>query len=115
METLKTHLKRILRENSKIKKWDVPKDYFNWGRDPRHIIDNTEKIPSISFSGRNVSLKRFIVFVFKKISLESFVVTIFKKRCSFFEETYQLMSNADAKRLFAELVLMKMINEEKMR
>jgi FkbM family methyltransferase len=119
MQNLKPHLKRIIRENSKTKEWEVPQDYFSWGRDPRHAIDNTEKMPSTPSGTRNLSFKGSIIDALnkalKRIKMEPSVLQKFNKQYSSFEETYQLMADESSKQLFAELILMKLVGEKKMR
>ena len=114
MKNLRFEIQQILLENSKIDKWDVPKDYFSWGRDPRHTIDNTEKMPEPKRK-MSTSLKRLVLRVLRKISGKPSVLSRFDKDYSDFEETYQLMTNRSSKRLFAELILIKIIGENKMR
>ncbi|WP_288371800.1 FkbM family methyltransferase [uncultured Algoriphagus sp.] len=114
MKNLRFEIEQILQNTSKIKEWDIPKDYFNWGKDPRHVVDNTEKMP-VNPNLKKKSLKKKITGELKKLFFKLPPLVIFDSRYSDFEETYLLMGNESSKRLFAELVLMMIIGENKMR
>lgn len=41
MGTLESHITTIINEKLKQDEMSVPLDYFSWGRDRRHNVDNT--------------------------------------------------------------------------
>lgn len=118
MKNLKSQIVKILKENNKKKPEDVLKDYFSWGRDSRHIVDNTETMPSSFANAKNLSLSRFIrkntIKFSMAVGFKPIILFYFKRIYSSFDETYQLMSDEYSKRLFAELILMALVKEKYM-
>lgn len=99
--TINTLIDKIINEKT-IK---IPLvDYFSWGRDKRHNVDNTERLPEESI-GNNDRLE---------INKKDIIIQ-FNERYATFGCTYELMSDEYSKNLFAELILMKIISEKNMR
>jgi len=119
MKNLELHVSDII--NNKLGKndFDTPVDYFSWGRDSRHLVDDTERLPNIpikdNFFFAGVA-RKFVSFVIGRVIYKNRVAIIyrFRKRYALFDEAYQLMSDEYSKNLFAELILMKLLSEKNM-
>lgn len=112
MNELESHLRSLMLTRMGRKKKDVPRDYFNWGRDPRHIVERTERLPVIESQKKYViKTLQYLnsVFCFKNLVLSRFHHTFAK-----FEKSYLLMTDQYSKNLFAELILMKLVTEKNM-
>lgn len=115
MNKLRAEVEKVFDQNSSTSKFDVSKDYFNWGRDKRHMVDDTEKMPTSPGSMRRFSLQRLLLKVVRRIRSKTFVMFRFDKQFAAFDETFQLMSNNSSKHLFAELILIRLVGEGNMR
>jgi FkbM family methyltransferase len=121
MKNLELHVSEIISNKLKKNDFDAPPvDYFSWGRDSRHLVDNTERLPSIpvkeNFSMK-VAARRLVSFVMGRVLRKNKAVIIyrFRKQYASFDKTYQLMSDKYSKNLFAELTLMMLLSEKSMR
>jgi FkbM family methyltransferase len=121
MKNLELHVSEIIRNKLKKNDFDAPPvDYFSWGRDGRHVVDDTERLPSLSVK-KNFSMeaaaKGLVSFVMGRVLRKNRAAIIyrFRKQYASFDETYQLMSDKYSKNLFAELILMKLLSEKSMR
>lgn len=95
---------------------ELPFDYFNWGRDPRHAMDNNEILGSMPEVKNLIKrhVKRLFNFFQERFMARSFYKNQIKK-FNDFDETYQLMSDEDSKRLFSQLLSMKVLGEKSYR
>jgi FkbM family methyltransferase len=117
MKDLESHISEIIQDKLKQDNWNVPLDYFSWGRDSRHIVDNTERLPDIPSQKRRArkAIKEFVAFLTGFAGYRKEILLQFRKRYASFDKSYQLMSDQYSRNLFAELVLMKLVSEKKMR
>jgi len=115
MSTLEENVNRILKDIAVSDKQSIIIDYFSWGRDKRHIVDDTETLASLPFSQQKNRLIGVIKRILKRVKMTSSPMRTFKRHYSSFETTYQLMSNMTSKQLFAELIVMSLVGERKMR
>lgn len=108
MNSLQQKISSIIRANSDSRN-DVALDYFSWGRDERHVVDNTEKMPPIKTAKSKFKdlLRPFYRYLFRdKVGhIESY---------SKFNDSYLLMSDDYSKNLFAELLAMQLLGERNM-
>jgi FkbM family methyltransferase len=88
---------------------DLTLDYFSWGRDKRHVVDNTEKMPPILTTR---TLLRGLLRLFRRCLSEPKVEGI--EKYEQFNESYLLMSDEYSKNLFVELLAMQMLGETRM-
>ncbi|HFQ5588168.1 TPA: FkbM family methyltransferase [Vibrio vulnificus] len=90
------------------------RDYFSWGQDTRHKVDNTEVMPTPPKQKNIVrrTLARWREHYQK--NSKSGILRHFRRRYSQFEASYQLMSDEASKRLFAELLLVAIISDKRM-
>ncbi len=105
-----THLKKIV---NKTKNYgEVDTDYFSWGRDSRHVVDNSEDI-LFNKANRNPILKKITNFLSfhlrKNKSSLSFLENKFKK----FLPTYNLLSDDYSKNLYCEILISRYFGESK--
>lgn len=117
MKNLESHIAEIIHEKLRQNSLDVPLDYFSWGRDSRHIVDNTERLPaplSQKQLVRKVARKLYSIAM-KIINYRKDILSQFRKRYASFEQSYQLMSDQYSRNLFAELILMMLVSEKNMR
>ena len=84
-------------------------DYFSWGRDKRHMVDNTEKMPSPDKA--KIQLKKILRSLHQKFWMRKIKGI---DRYALFDDSYQLMSDEYSKNLFVELLAMQILGEEKM-
>ena len=109
METLKLAITEIAQYNLERDSWDVPLDYFNWGRDSRHRVDNKERLPDRlsqkAIIRRTVRKIRSFIgrAVFRNARQE--ILSQFRMHYESFDESYQLMSDQYSRNLFAELII----------
>jgi FkbM family methyltransferase len=96
----------------------LPKDYFNWGRDNRHMVDNSERLDKVPITE---NIKFFLRPIYRFIKYSSFGLPI-KSRFSSklmkyesFNMPYLLLSNNQSKELFSELLVMQILGEERFR
>ncbi len=62
-------------KKKKIEK--TPQDYLSWGRDSRHRLDNSEKMPSLP-SRKPFFLRKIIAFKFKtRLKRKKIILPIF--------------------------------------
>ena len=119
METLELAITEIAQYNLERDSWDIPLDYFNWGRDSRHRVDNKERLPDRlsqkAIIRRTVRKIRSFIgrVVFRKARQK--ILSQFRMHYESFDESYQLMSDQYSRNLFAELIFMKLVSEKGMR
>ncbi|QYA27088.1 FkbM family methyltransferase [Gramella sp. MT6] len=115
---LKTHFNSVLDDTLERNLNDTPKDYFSWGRDSRHRLDNSEKMPWLpqikQFTLRKIASKIKSRLKRKRYSKKD-VVANFNEKYSCFENSYQLMSDNYSRQIFTELILMAIVKENRMR
>lgn len=87
---------------------DLILDYFSWGRDKRHVVDNTEKMPTVRTA--RSALKRLLRLFRRHLSSPN--VEGLKKYAEF-NESYLLMSDEYSKNLFVELLVMQLLGEKR--
>ena len=90
----------------------LPKDYFSWGRDKRHKVDDTEKLDVVPGLENAKSLLRSTYKFFKYFSI-GYTAKLGKYET--FNTSYLLMSNSESRELFSELLVMQMLGEERFR
>lgn len=96
-------------ESSKLDEGeDLILDYFSWGRDKRHVVDDTEKMPTVRTA--RGALKRLIRLFQRHLS--SPTVEGIKKYAEF-NDSYSLMSDEYSKNLFVELLVMQLLGEKR--
>ena len=112
---LESHVTQLIENINKQKNWGVPADYFNWNRDNRHKVNDTETwgIPHFPKDFLNDLFKKIRPFFFRRIN-EIEVLSQFRKQYASFDESYRLMSDCYSQNLFAELILMKLVSEKNM-
>ncbi len=117
MDNLDSRVRDILQSKIQKNALDAPRDYFNWGRDSRHIVDDTEQLPETPSSAQILSkiARELYGFLIGTTKSQKLILHRYKKIFSTFDETYQLMSDDYSRRLFAELILMKIMHEKNMR
>lgn len=116
MSKLESHIQKIIDIKLDQKNWEVPKDYFNWGRDKRHQVDDTEtlsSIPSPKSLLKKIAIKIILISFLR--NNKKFILFRFRRRFKEFSKSYELMSDEKSKILFAELILMLLVSEHKMR
>lgn len=116
MQNLETHITEILRGGFKQNRTAIPRDYFSWGRDRRHTVDDTERLPGLP--SPQLLLTRIPA---KAISAAimitrspALILWRFQKHYASFDRSYQLMSDRSSRELFAELILIKLLSEREM-
>ena len=118
MNDLRSAISGVATENLSRRNWTTPIDYFSWGRDGRHRVDDTESLPDAPREEAKPSLKRRVRLFLKAMRQRDHVDEILQRfgdDYERFEETYQLISDQPSRRLFAELILMKIISEQNAR
>ena len=96
-------------ESSKLSEnEDLILDYFSWGRDKRHAVDNTEKMPTVR-TAKSV-LKSLLRFFQRCLSGPKVEGT---EKYGQFNESYLLMSDEYSQNLFVELLAMQMLGEKR--
>ena len=97
-------------------KQNLPLDYFNWGRDPRHLVDNTEALPTLPQAKNFLKkyLKEFLQILKRKLMVRNYYLNQLK-RYNGFNETYSLMSDEYSRTLFSELLSMQILGEKEFR
>ena len=117
MKNLESHITAIIHEKLKRDGWSIPLDYFSWGRDSRHIVDNTERLPSLTSQKQFVrkAVRKLGYFIMGLINYRKGILSRFRNRYALFDKSYQLMSDQYSSNLFAELILMKLVSEKNMR
>ena len=122
MESLELAITELARNNLERDSWDTPLDYFSWGRDSRHLVDNTEALPGNPVHVVRKIINRKLIRSVQAILRKSVptnplkhTLSNFRKYYSSFDETYQLMSDQYSRNLFAELVFMQLVQEKNMR
>jgi FkbM family methyltransferase len=119
METLELAITEIAQYNLERDSWDVPLDYFNWGRDSRHRIDNKERLPD-RLSQKAIirrTMRQIRSFIGRAVfrNARQEILSQFRMHYESFDESYQLMSDQYSRNLFAELIFMKLVSEKGMR
>ena len=118
MENLESAVTEIAKENLGRDAWDIPLDYFSWGRDSRHRVDNTEHPPE-KHSPENIVRRAvrktgsFIKGIFR--NPQKLVLSQFRMHYASFDKSFQLMSDPYSRNLFAELIFMRLVSEKGMR
>lgn len=115
MTALESHINAIA-ESKLDRDFGIPVDYFSWARDPRHVIADTEAMPTEP--RRKRWLRRAIRDWRARLRNKSDVDVLlggFHDHYTEFESTYQLMSDQYSRELFAELIVMKLVGEERLR
>ena len=118
MNKLEMHIFKIINDKLDKNRFATPVDYFSWGRDSRHIVDDTEELPVVPDNDNLFvdSFKKIASLVIKGLLPKQVSIRYqFRKRYASFEKSYLLMSDQFSKNLFAELVLMKLVSEKNMR
>ena len=108
MNTLQQNISSKI-ESAKLSEGeDLIVDYFSWGRDKRHVVDNTEKMPTVR-TARSVlkSLFRFFQRYLSEPNVEGI------EKYGQFNESYLLMSDEYSQNLFVELLVMQMLGEKR--
>jgi FkbM family methyltransferase len=96
-------------ESSKLSEGeDLILDYFSWGRDKRHVIDNTEKMPTVRIAK---GVLKSLLRLFQRCLSGSKVQGI--EKYGQFNESFLLMSDEYSKNLFVELLVMQMLGEKR--
>ncbi|WP_298844413.1 FkbM family methyltransferase [uncultured Roseobacter sp.] len=106
--------------------WDVPEDYFSWGRDKRHLLDDSEALAEEPVHNEKKPmikrLARTVRYALRKLRGSNIqdrdpqgFEDLLRIRYASFASTYDLMSNEASKTLFAELIYMKIVGPENMR
>jgi len=117
MENLEAAISEIAQSNLGRKTWDVPLDYFSWGRDNRHRIGNTElpekSVPEPIIRKAKRKLGAFVKGVFS--NPERSLLSRFRRQYASFDPSYRLMSDPYSRNLFAELIYMRLVTEKRMR
>ena len=91
MENLELHIKGIINEKLNRDSWGVPLDYFSWGRDTRHIVDNTERLPTYTSQKqlfRKVA-KNVYFFLMGLVGSEKGILSRFRDRYASFDKSYR--------------------------
>ena len=90
----------------------LPSDYFSWGRDQRHAVDDTEKLDLVP---RIESIKGLLGAIYRRLrrSVRRYTLTLGKYES--FNGSYLLMSDEASRRLFSELLVMQIRGEERYR
>lgn len=93
------------------------KDYFSWGRDARHKVDNTEKLSILPRGKRSIKrLTSILLEIYSKKSKRDqthYAISKFREKYQDFEQSYRLMSNNSSRELFCELIAMQIIGEKR--
>jgi len=113
LRNLELHIKEILQENLGRDDWEIPLDYFSWGRDSRHVVDDTERLPNERLLRKAV--RKLNGLIIATIDCRKGILWLFRRRYASFDKSYQLMSDQYSRNLFAELILMKLVSEKHMR
>lgn len=94
----------------------LPRDYFNWGRDPRHQMDNTELLPSLPKAKNKMkrAAKAGVSWLQRAISPEKYYFNEIQKYATF-EASYLLMSDNYSRSLFSQLLTMQVLKEKSYR
>jgi FkbM family methyltransferase len=87
----------------------LPLDYFSWGRDKRHVVDNTEKMPLLMASKSRL---KDILRPFYRYLVRNKVDGV--EKYSQFNASYLLMSDEYSRNLFVELLAMQLLGEKRM-
>lgn len=117
-KNLELAITEIAQDNSERDGWDVALDYFSWGRDMRHKVDNTERLPDRTSQETIIQMAiwkigSFVGDLFRNSRKE--ILSRFRKNYMSFDQSYQLMSDQSSRNLFAELIFMKLVSEKGMR
>lgn len=118
MRNLESHIKEILQKDFGRDDWEVPLDYFSWGRDSRHTVDDTERLPSLPVNKGEFlkkAVRKLKGLIIATINYRKGILLRFRRRYASFDKSYQLMSDQYSRNLFAELIFMKLVSEKRMR
>ena len=117
MDSLESHIKDLLQEKSQKNALNAPRDYFSWGRDKRHVVDDTEKLPEAPSNKQMPGrvLRKLDSMLIGATKSKKLILHKYNRHYRAFDETYQLMSDLYSRNLFAELILMKLMHEKNMR
>lgn len=100
-----------------LQKIKVNQDYFSWGRDKRHIVDDSE---DVTFNKRGNIFRRTVKKIYKSLHFKfawwTYKITgnvhiLIPKKYHKFHEAYSLMTDKKSKDLFCELLLIKAYGE----
>ena len=89
-------------------------DYFSWGRDARHLVDNTEVLPSIPNMKKSIKKKlKYALLSIKSLvsSRQKFIRDI--EKFASFSKSYESMSDDYSKNLFLELIIVMVLGEKR--
>jgi FkbM family methyltransferase len=123
---LEQRVSAIALDSLRRESWDVPLDYFNWGRDARHKVDNTEALPfeptatkkqrkPQSLGQRVLRKLRAIRGRLRPKGPHDAAMSQFRTRFSEFQSTWAMMEDEPSRELFAELLVMKLLSERRAR
>lgn len=96
-------------------------DYFSWGRDPRHVVDDSE---DVKFNNKKSASKRqikrakgFLLSSYYKIRQKTRLGNSkgLRRRFSNFEDSFRALSDDESRQLFCELLLMQVFGEKVIR
>lgn len=118
MQDLESAIAEIAHSNLGRETWDVPLDYFSWGRDTRHRVGDIEHLTQKSSPESIIQTARrktvsFIKGIFT--NPEKSLLSRFRTQYASFGPSYQLMSDQYSRDLFAELIFMRLVSEKGMR
>ena len=99
--------------NQNMRHEAVPYDYFSWGRDKRHIVDGSEDLKINNRSVYNLvnvikDLRDKVRFYLRRRKI---TILSLEKQFKDFENSYNMMSNEESKRIFCETLLSKYLGE----
>lgn len=117
MISLEEHINDIIHDKHKRDDWNIPRDYFSWGRDSRHKVNNTERLPDLPFRKqlRINTIRKLGHFIKRLINSRKGILLRFRRHYASFDKSYKLMSDQYSRDLFAELIYMKLVSEKNMR
>ena len=113
----KSYLSQILDHKLSIKA--PQKDYFSWGRDPRHILDDSE---DIQFNNKKNIIKRqlkklqdflMVSMYSMKSRFKTYSPFVLPKKYKEFESSFNLLSDDFSRQLFCEILLLKFYGEDR--
>lgn len=109
------NLYNIAKSNLNLK--DIQVDYFSWGRDARHVTDDSEDIKynnaTKNFLTKQLyNLKQIVKF---QINSKNLSAKKLGEKFSNFESSYNLMSDNFSKKLFCEILLSRYLGENKVK
>jgi FkbM family methyltransferase len=111
--------------NLNTSKFAIGEDYFSWGRDRRHMVDDSETLPDAPHGRVGGNFRSFAKALLRLAyrgkswtsaarSADS-VMNVFDKTYCAFNDSFQLMSDQYSRQLFADLVCMQVLSEKRAR